>query len=228
MDASWPRQGRTETGRLCRVRPHAPRRRMDPEGHGGRTARSGSSARSVVQTSPRRSRPVGASHDTGQQRSRARDSRRTLAREISALWPAFMRTRTPRSQRCRSKLARADAEKQELAAAARALEGQTAAGAAAPRRRCRRTCWPTPAIASTEAGPEVPAESSRLDSSEPGERTWGETPAEFAAELAAAMPAASRRARQGPTAEPARRRRRRHLRTRSLCRLTVEAAQERS
>jgi hypothetical protein len=45
-----------------------------------------------------------------------------------------------------------------------------------------------PTADAVEADAVVPVEEQTLDSSEPGERTWGETPAEFAAEFAAAMP----------------------------------------
>lgn len=45
---------------------------------------------------------------------------------------------------------------------------------------------PTADEVETDAG--VPVEAQTPDSSEPGERTWGETPAEFAAEFAAALP----------------------------------------
>ncbi|HET6496018.1 MAG TPA: hypothetical protein VFH61_11730 [Thermoleophilia bacterium] len=46
-----------------------------------------------------------------------------------------------------------------------------------------------PAAAEVEASVGTPIEEQTPDSSEPGERTWGETPAEFAAEFAVASPA---------------------------------------
>ena len=46
-----------------------------------------------------------------------------------------------------------------------------------------------PTAAEIEAGAGASLEEQTLDSSEPGERTWGETPAEFATEFAVASPA---------------------------------------
>jgi len=115
----------------------------------------------------------------------------------------------------REQLARAEARNEELVREV-ALLRTTAAEADVP------AATPTdeaaeplaaevepPTADEAEAGAGVPAEEQTLDSSEPGERTWGETPAEFAAEFPAAMPAFEKEERaptpgaEGETAAPA-------------------------
>ncbi|MBE3032873.1 MAG: hypothetical protein IMZ74_06710 [Actinobacteria bacterium] len=102
-------------------------------------------------------------------RAEARDPRT----ESHAFWKA-LKDKDAEIERLQAQLAHVEAEKQELA-------GQLARaqGAHVP---------PEPLIPSS-AGPEIAAAAVASpptgDSSEPGERTWGETPAEFAAELAA-------------------------------------------
>ncbi len=107
--------------------------------------------------------------------------------ESDAFWIA-LRDKDAEIERLHEQLARAEAEKQELSGRLARL------GAAA--------ADPTISAAALPAEPLVPTASDGPvvneitgDSSEPGERTWGETPAEFAAELAAL--------RDEPEAEPA-------------------------
>ena len=78
--------------------------------------------------------------------------------ESDALWLA-LKDKDAQIEALKARLAQAEAERQELAGRLAHLETSDAA----------------------EAEPG----SVTMDSSEPGERTWGETPAEFAAELAA-------------------------------------------
>ncbi len=80
--------------------------------------------------------------------------------ESDAFWQA-LKDKDAQIENLKAELARAEAERQELAGRFARL-GTTAAGAA-------------------NAEPD----SLTGDSSEPGERTWGETPAEFAAEMTA-------------------------------------------
>jgi hypothetical protein len=81
--------------------------------------------------------------------------------ESDAFWQA-LKEKDDQIERLRAQLARAEAERQELAARFARLGG-------------------------AEEQPEPGSLTG--DSSEPGERTWGETPAEFAAEMAALRPA---------------------------------------
>jgi hypothetical protein len=86
---------------------------------------------------------------------------RAVRAESDAFWHA-LKEKDAQIEQLKAELARAEAERQELA-------GQFARlGAAA-----------AAAAGTDEPGPPAG------DSSEPGERTWGETPAEFAAEMAA-------------------------------------------
>jgi hypothetical protein len=87
----------------------------------------------------------------------ARDTRA----ESDAFWQA-LKDKDAQIEQLKAELARAEAERQELAGRFARLGAADAAAEAAP-----------------EPG------SLTGDSSEPGERTWGETPAEFAAEMAA-------------------------------------------
>ncbi|HEX5641329.1 MAG TPA: hypothetical protein VFZ86_03205 [Thermoleophilia bacterium] len=87
---------------------------------------------------------------------------RAVRAESDAFWQA-LKEKDAQIEELKAELARAEAERQELAGQFARLGAAGAAGAAAP----------------DEPG------SLTGDSSEPGERTWGETPAEFAAEMAA-------------------------------------------
>lgn len=84
---------------------------------------------------------------------------RSSRSESDAFWKA-LKEKDATIERLEAELARAEAERQELAGQLAALRGQGAAG---------------------DVTPEPPTG----DASEPGERTWGETPAEFASEMAA-------------------------------------------
>jgi len=92
--------------------------------------------------------------------------------ESDAFWRA-LKEKDAEIERLQAQLAHAEAEKQELA-------GRLA--------RAQRAPLPAEPLIPSAADPETPAAaiaaSPTGDSSEPGERTWGETPAEFAAELA--------------------------------------------
>ncbi len=133
-----------------------------------------------------------------------RDSRS----ESDAFWRA-LKEKDAEIERLQAELARMDAEKQELAgqlALARTQLGTQASQAAVPQQPLVPAAAAlafaaeaeAPAPVAPEPAAEVvlaaevaavvahePAEPPRVDASEPGERTWGETPAEFAAELAA-------------------------------------------
>ena len=87
---------------------------------------------------------------------------RAVRAESDAFWQA-LKEKDAQIEQLKAELARAEAERQELAGQFARLGAAGAAGAAA----------------TDEPG------SLTGDSSEPGERTWGETPAEFAAEMAA-------------------------------------------
>jgi len=87
---------------------------------------------------------------------------RAVRAESDAFWQA-LKEKDAQIEQLKAELARAEAERQELAGQFARLGSAGAAGAAA----------------TDEPG------SLTGDSSEPGERTWGETPAEFAAEMAA-------------------------------------------
>ena len=87
---------------------------------------------------------------------------RDVRAESDAFWQA-LKEKDAQIEQLKSELARAEAERQELAGQFARLGAAGAAGA---------------------AGTDEPG-SLTGDSSEPGERTWGETPAEFAAEMAA-------------------------------------------
>ncbi len=94
--------------------------------------------------------------------------------ESDAFWQA-LKDKDAEIERLQAQLARAEAERQELAGRFARL------GSAAPDAHEAEPDAYAPA-----AAPEVePPSALTGDSSEPGERTWGETPAEFAAEMAA-------------------------------------------
>jgi hypothetical protein len=102
-------------------------------------------------------------------RAEARDPRT----ESHAFWKA-LKDKDAEIEGLQAQLAHVEAEKQELA-------GQLA--------RAQGAHVPAEPLVPSSAGPEIAAAAIASpptgDSSEPGERTWGETPAEFAAELAA-------------------------------------------
>ena len=102
-------------------------------------------------------------------RAEARDPRT----ESDAFWKA-LKDKDAEIERLQTQLASAEAEKQELA-------GRLARAQGAP--------VPAEPLIPSAASPAIAAAAivspPSGDSSEPGERTWGETPAEFAAELAA-------------------------------------------
>jgi len=102
-------------------------------------------------------------------RAGARDTRT----ESDAFWKA-LRDKDIEIERLQARLTQIEAEKQDLA-------GQLARAQSAP--------LPAAALIPSATGPAIAAAAGVSaptgDSSEPGERTWGETPAEFAAELAA-------------------------------------------
>jgi hypothetical protein len=104
-----------------------------------------------------------------QPRADARDSRT----ESDAFWIA-LKEKDAEIERLQERLAQVEAEKSELA-------GRLA--------RADRAPVPAEPLIPSAASPEIAAAAVASlptgDSSEPGERTWGETPAEFAAELAA-------------------------------------------
>jgi len=103
--------------------------------------------------------------------------------ESDAFWKA-LKDKDAEIERLQGQLARSEAEKQELAGRlARMDASDEGAAAYAP----GVDSMATPAL---PVVPLIPASGPVVneltgDSSEPGERTWGETPAEFAAELAA-------------------------------------------
>jgi hypothetical protein len=107
-------------------------------------------------------------------REEAREPRaeaRASHTESDAFWKA-LKDKDAEIERLQAELGHVEAEKQELAGQLTRVRAQ---GAGEP-------------LIPSAAGPEIAAAAvaSRPtgDSSEPGERTWGETPAEFAAELA--------------------------------------------
>jgi hypothetical protein len=126
--------------------------------------------------------PVAAS-PTPANKGRVRESRQEMREpdaggsatrtESNAFWKA-LKDKDAEIARLQAQLARVEAEKQELA-------GQLPGAQSAPE--------PAEPHAPRAADPEIAAAAIASaptgDSSEPGERTWGETPAEFAAELAA-------------------------------------------
>ena len=93
---------------------------------------------------------------------------RNARAESDAFWQA-LKDKDAQIERLKAELARAEAERQELAGRFARLGSAEAAEAAEPG-------------------------SLTEDSSEPGERTWGETPAEFATEMAALREAAQEQA----------------------------------
>jgi hypothetical protein len=103
-------------------------------------------------------------------RSDARESRS----DSDTFWKA-LKDKDGEIARLEGLLARAEAEKLELAGQLARLRAPAGAEAASAE-----------AVETPGEAPEEPAaERPTGDSSEPGERTWGETPAEFAAEIAA-------------------------------------------
>ena len=112
--------------------------------------------------------------NSGREREReTRDDERDPRTESNAFWKA-LKDKDAEIERLQAQLARLEAEKQELAGRPARAQGATV---------------PAGPLIPSAAGPAVVAAAAAApptgDSSEPGERTWGETPAEFAAELAA-------------------------------------------
>jgi hypothetical protein len=113
--------------------------------------------------------------------------------ESDAFWKA-LKEKDAAIERLQAQLERAEAEKQELAGQLALVRAQTAEPAyEVPREPLVPAAAAAAAVAYTEPEPayqppvvpEPAAARPTGDASEPGERTWGETPAEFAAELAA-------------------------------------------
>jgi hypothetical protein len=139
------------------------------------------------------------------ERDAGADDKREARSESDAFWRA-LKEKDAEIERLQGELARIDAENQDLAdqlAAARAqLGGEVAA---VP----REPLVPAAAALAATARPEdddqalplAAPESQRGDASEPGERTWGETPAEFATELAALRDAEAALEAQAPADE---------------------------
>ena len=102
-------------------------------------------------------------------RAESRDTRT----ESDAFWKA-LRDKDLEIERLKARLTQTEAENQKLTGQLTRAQGATV---------------PAEALIPSAAGPPVAAAAGASaptgDSSEPGERTWGETPAEFAAELAA-------------------------------------------
>ncbi len=122
------------------------------------------------------------------------EEKRDARSESDAFWRT-LKEKDAEIERLQAELARMDVEKQELAgqlAATRAQLGGPAAQAGVPQAPLVPAAAALAVAAQSEAPPEsaeppstATAEPRRGDASEPGERTWGETPAEFASELAA-------------------------------------------
>jgi len=105
--------------------------------------------------------------DVQEPRAESRDPRT----ESDAFWKA-LKDKDAEIERLQAQLALVEAERQELAARL-----AHAPGAPVPAEPLIPSAGPAIAAAAIAVAPTG-------DSSEPGERTWGETPAEFAAELA--------------------------------------------
>ncbi len=121
--------------------------------------------------------------NNGRVRETRTEAPRDARGESDAFWKA-LKDKDAEIERLQEQLARSEAEKQELAGRlARMDASDEGAAAYAP----GVDSMAAPAL---PAAPPIPASGPVVndltgDSSEPGERTWGETPAEFAAELAA-------------------------------------------
>jgi hypothetical protein len=117
-------------------------------------------------------------------RAEARDPRA----ESNAFWKA-LKDKDAAIEGLQAQLARVEAEKQELAGQLARVRAQGAGVPAGPAERPPIETIPAapliPSVAAGTVAATTGATRSTSDSSEPGERTWGETPAEFAAELAA-------------------------------------------
>jgi len=121
--------------------------------------------------------------NNGRVRETRTEAPRDARGESDAFWKA-LKDKDAEIERLQEQLARSEAEKQELAGLlARMGASDEDAAAYAPG-------VDSMAAQAVPAAPLIPASGPVVneltgDSSEPGERTWGETPAEFAAELAA-------------------------------------------
>jgi hypothetical protein len=117
-----------------------------------------------------------------------RDSRS----ESDAFWKA-LKVKDAEIDRLQTQLERVEAEKQELAGQLALVRAQTAEPAyqvpqepLVPAAAASAVAYEEPGFAYQAPVASEPAAARPTgDASEPGERTWGETPAEFAAELAA-------------------------------------------
>jgi hypothetical protein len=123
--------------------------------------------------------------EAGEPRPEARASRT----ESDAFWRA-LKDKDAEIERLQAQLAHVEAENQELAGRlARVPSAGESAVTPAPAERPQAAPLPAAPLIPSGSNPEIAAaviaSSPTGDSSEPGERTWGETPAEFAAELAA-------------------------------------------
>ena len=118
--------------------------------------------------------------------------KRDTRSESDAFWKA-LKEKDAYIERLQEQLEQVEAERQELAGQLALARAQTAEPASQVPREPLVPAAATAVFAPTEpqpayapaTAPEPPAARPAGDASEPGERTWGETPAEFAAELAA-------------------------------------------
>ena len=102
--------------------------------------------------------------------------------ESDAFWKA-LKDKDAEIEQLQQQLARSEAEKQELAGRLARMSASDSGAAYAPGVDSMAALPAEPLVPASGGGPVVNELTG--DSSEPGERTWGETPAEFAAELAA-------------------------------------------
>jgi hypothetical protein len=129
--------------------------------------------------------PAAVSAPTPANNGRVRETRTEVPRgargESDAFWKA-LKDKDAEIERLQHQLARSEAEKQELAGRLARMDASDEGAAAYAPGVASMAAAALPAI------PLIPASGPVVndltgDSSEPGERTWGETPAEFAAEL---------------------------------------------
>jgi len=126
---------------------------------------------------------VAAPANNGRVRETRTEAPRDARDESDAFWKA-LKEKDAEIERLQAQLARLEAEKQELAGRMARMGASEAGAAYAPGVDSMAAALPSePLVPASGAAPVVNELTG--DSSEPGERTWGETPAEFAAELAA-------------------------------------------
>ena len=121
--------------------------------------------------------------NNGRVRETRTDAPRDARGESDAFWKA-LKDKDAEIERLQEQLARSEAEKQELAGQLARMGASDDDGDAYAPGVDSMAASALPAAALIPASGPVINEATG-DSSEPGERTWGETPAEFAAELAA-------------------------------------------